>query len=100
MGDTTRFKTTQRCLAHLMREVRDLGEQDQSFADCPLSRKLLRWCREALRLKKRWRELSDPAYEMRASQLEDRLDRLIRMEMDHPDAKRLRKRLDRYRART
>ena len=28
----------QRCLVHLMREVRELGEADRSFADCPLSR--------------------------------------------------------------
>jgi hypothetical protein len=87
----------QRCLAHLMRETRELGEKDKSFADTPLSRKLLRWCREALRLKKRWSELPDARYEMKASRLEDRLDALVRLEPEHADAKRLCKRLKRHR---
>jgi transposase len=88
----------QRCLTHLMREVREVGERDQSFAGMPLSRKLLRWCREALRLKKRWSELSDAQYEMKVSCLEDRLDALIRLKPEHPDAQRLCKRLTRYRS--
>lgn len=87
----------QRCLVHLIREVKETAEQDPSFADCPLSRKLLRWCKEALRLKKRWNELSDGQYEMKASRLEDRLDGLIRMKFDHADARRLCKRLSRHR---
>jgi transposase len=87
----------QRCLAHLMRETRELGEKDPSFADTPLSRKLMRWCREALRLKKRWQVLDNARYEMKASRLEDRLDGLIRMKPEHADARRLCKRLGRYR---
>jgi transposase len=87
----------QRCLAHLLREVKDLGEADATFADCPLSRKLSRWCREALRLKKRWGELDDKTYETRASRLEDRLEGLARSRWDHADATRLCKRLTRYR---
>lgn len=88
----------QRCLTHLLREVKDLCEADATFADCPLSRKLARWCREALRLKKRWGELHDQAYEMKASRLEDRLDALAQSQWDHADATRLCKRLRRYRA--
>lgn len=92
----------QRCLAHLMREVKDLKKADPAFADCPLSRKLLGWCREALRLKKRWDELEDAAYEMKASRLEDRLDQILgEVSPDHPaihaDARRLCKRLKRHR---
>ena len=87
----------QRCLTHLMREVRELGEADQSFADCPLSRKLMRWCREALRLKKQWEQLERPEYEMKASRLEDRLEQLSIARWEHPDATRLGKRLSRYR---
>ena len=63
----------QRCLAHLLRELKELGEADPSFADCPLARKLSRWCKEALRLKKRWEEWDDAHYEMKVSRLEDRL---------------------------
>jgi hypothetical protein len=96
----------QRCLTHLMREVKETGERDESFADTPLARKLLRWCREALRLKKRWSELPDAQYEMKASRLEDRLDAIIRLEPEqadracppHADAQRLCKRLTRYRS--
>jgi len=90
----------QRCLTHLMREVKDLGEADAAFADCPLSRRLLRWCREALRLKKQWDGLGDAPYEMRASRLEDRLDALARSggTWQHADARRLCKRLTRHRA--
>jgi transposase len=87
----------QRCLTHLLREVKELGEADASFADCPLSRKLSRWCKEALRLKKRWKELGDAPYEMKASRLEDRLDGLAQSRWDHPDATRLCKRLTRHR---
>jgi transposase-like protein len=88
----------QRCLTHLMREVKETGEKDPRFMDTPLSRKLMRWCREALRLKKRWSELPDVPYEMKASRLEDRLDGLIRMNHEHADARRLCKRLVRCRA--
>ena len=87
----------QRCLTHLMREVKETGEKDQSFADCPLSRKLLRWCSDALRLKKRWNDLDQAKYQIKASRLEDRLDVLMKMTFEHADAQRLCKRLVRYR---
>jgi transposase len=88
----------QRCLTHLMREVKDLSETDQRFADCPLSRRLLRWCKDALGHKKRWDQLPDQTYEMQASRLEDRLDDLMRRRWEHADADRLCKRLERYRS--
>jgi transposase len=89
--------TKQRCLVHLMREVKETSEKDPGFADTPLARKLMRWCREALRLKKRWEELSDAQYDSKASRLEDRLDRLMAIEHEHADAKRLCKRLKKHR---
>jgi transposase len=88
----------QRCLTHLIREVKDLAKEDASFADCPLSRRLLNWCTDTLRLKKRWEELDNARYEMKASRLEDRLDAMVRMEQTHPEAKRLSKRLVRHRS--
>jgi hypothetical protein len=87
----------QRCLTHLMRETRELGERDASFADTPLHRKLLRWCRDALHLKKRWPELTDNQYEMKASRLEDRLDGLVQLKVEHADALRLCRRLKKHR---
>jgi transposase len=88
----------QRCLTHLMREVKETGQTAPGFVDTPLSRKLTRWCSDALRLKKQWRESPDAKYEMKASRLEDRLDALTAMPHRHPEAQRLCKRLTRYRA--
>lgn len=88
----------QRCLTHLLRELKDLGTADTRFAATPLARKLSRWCKEALGLKRRWNELPDASYEMKASRLEDRLDQLIRdPPPEHADARRLCKRLVRRR---
>ena len=87
----------QRCLTHLTREIRELTDAEAGLKDCPLLSKLMRWCHDALKLKKRWGELSDPAYEMKASRLEDRLDRLMKLEPTHEDSRRLAKRLKRYR---
>lgn len=87
----------QRCLTHLMREVRDLREQNATFADCPLSRRLLRWCKESLHLKKRWEQLRNAPYDKAASRLEARLDKLIAGPWEHVDAKRLCNRLGRHR---
>lgn len=87
----------QRCLTHLMREVKETAEESDAFAACGLSGKLLRWCKEALRLKKRWAELRDPEYEIKASRLEDRLDALTQIKSEDADARRLCKRLTRYR---
>lgn len=87
----------QRCLAHLMRELRELSEADRSFADCPMSRKLMRWCREALGLKNQWEQFKGPDYDRKARRLEDRLEKLAAEKWEHPDALRLGKRLGRYR---
>ena len=87
----------QRCLTHLLREVKETGQADATFADCPLSRKLSRWCKEALKLKKRWNELPDGSYETKASRLEDRLETMIAEPSEHADAKRLISRLKRHR---
>jgi hypothetical protein len=88
----------QRCLAHLMREIKECRDADATFADCPLSRKLLRWCKEALRLKKRCPELGAAQYQRQARRLEARLDQLIAVVPDHVHARRLCKRLQRHRA--
>ena len=87
----------QRCLTHLMREMKELSAEDATLADCPLQSKLMRWCKEALRLKRSWGELPDAVYERRASRLEDRLDGLMKLQPQHCESKRLAKRLVRYR---
>lgn len=87
----------QRCLTHLMRELKETAAKSPDFAQTPLSRKLLRWCKEALRLKKRWNQLSALEYDRKASRLEGRLDAIVQMRSDHADAQRLSKRLTRHR---
>lgn len=87
----------QRCLTHLLREVKEQGEKDESFAIDAWAMKLKKWCKDAIAHKKKWRTLSDPKYEMGASRIEDRLDGLTKVEPEHAEAKRLRKRLRKYR---
>lgn len=88
----------QRCLTHLLREIKEQGEKDQMFADDVWVVRLKKWCKEAMAHKKKWKVLSDPKYELGASRMEDRLDELIKTEPEHTQAKRLFKRIRKYRA--
>jgi transposase len=88
----------QRCLTHLLREIKEQGEKDQRFADDAWVVRLKKWCKDAMSHKKKWEVLSDPKYELGASRIEDRLDELIQIESEHLQAKRLLKRLKKYRA--
>ena len=87
----------QRCLVHLLREVKEAGETDAAFKAHPFARKLQRWCRDALALKaerKQWRKAE---YQRKTSLLESRLAKLAATEDAHPDVRRLVKRLARHR---
>jgi len=91
----------QRCLTHLLREIKEQSEKDRSFADDAWVLRLRKWCKDAMAHKKKWKVLSDPKYELGASRIEDRLDELIKIEpehLKHLQAKRLLKRLKKYRA--
>lgn len=70
----------QRCLTRLLRELKELGEKDESFATDPRAMKLKKWCKGAVAHKKKWKILSDPEYELGASRVEDRLDGLIQLD--------------------
>jgi transposase len=87
----------QRCLTHLLRELKDLGEKDESFAADEWAMKLKQWCKSAIAHKKKWKTLSDPKYELGASRLEDQLDALVKLNPAHAEAKRLHKRVKKYR---
>lgn len=87
----------QRCLTHLLREIKQQGEKDQRFAEDAWVVRLKRWCKDAMACKRKWKVLGDPEYERRARRIEDRLDRLIQIEPEHLQAKRLCKRLKKYR---
>lgn len=88
----------QKCLTHLLRELKEEGEKDESFATDAWVVKLKAWCQDAIAHKKKWKTLSDAKYEMGASRLEDRLDVLTRREPEHVEAKRLFKRVRKHRA--
>lgn len=83
----------QRCLVHLMRDVKHTAETWPGFADTPLARRLMRWCRDALLLKKEWDQLSDAQYDLGVLRLQRRLDKLIEMKHENGQAQRLHKRI-------
>jgi transposase len=87
----------QRCLVHLLREVKELSAADQSFKNCSLARRLRRWCQEALAHKKLWSVLKRTDYQQKTARLETRLSRLAETKQTHPDAQRLTYRLQRHR---
>lgn len=87
----------QRCLVHLLREVKETGEADAQFRAHPFARQLKRWCRDALALKeerKRWKKAE---YQRKTVLLETRLVKLTMTDASHADVQRLAKRLARHR---
>ncbi|HET8683405.1 MAG TPA: IS66 family transposase [Micromonosporaceae bacterium] len=88
----------QRCLAHLLRELKDAARDSPDFAASVFRRRCGRLVKDMLALKRKWGELADAAYTRRAARMEDRLDQLMRGHYDEPDATRLAGRLLRHRA--
>jgi hypothetical protein len=88
----------QRCLAHLLRELKQAARDSPAFAACDFYRRCKRLMRDMLGLKRKWDRLDDATYTRRACRLEDRLDQLAKAEWDEPDAARLAKRLSKHRA--
>lgn len=88
----------QKCLTHLLRELKNEGGKDESFAGEEWVIRLRKWCKRAIEHKRKWKKPGDAKYEMGASRLEDRLDELIRIEPVHVEAKRIRKRCVKHRA--
>jgi transposase len=87
----------QRCLAHLLRELRETAEKHPAFAAGTFRRKAVRLVKDMLALKRRWDELGDECYTRRACRIEDRLEQLARGHYDEPNANRLAKRLLKHR---
>ncbi len=86
----------QRCLVHLLREVKETGEADEAFRKTSFAKKLRRWCKDALRLKGERQKLKKAEYEGKTARLEQRLAVLARTVDPHPDVERLAKRLLRH----
>ena len=87
----------QRCLAHLLRELKDAARDSPAFAAGAFYPRCKRLAKDMLALKGRWREWDDATYTRRACRLEDRLDQLAKGAYDEPGAKRLAKRLLKHR---
>lgn len=83
----------QKCLVHLLREIRQTSEKNPGFAASSFATRLKRLVKDMLGLKKRWDELDDATYTRRACRLQDRLDELSRTVCDDRDVNRLAKRI-------
>ncbi|HMA36457.1 MAG TPA: IS66 family transposase [Chloroflexia bacterium] len=79
----------QKCVAHLLRELRELAQTKRGAGQAGLL-ELLALLRDALQLKAGARELRAPEYEAAASAVEARLDRLIAGAVRSRDADRAR----------
>jgi hypothetical protein len=88
----------QRCLVHLLREVKETGEANESFQKTSFAKKLRRWCKDALSLKDQRQEkkLNQAEYERKTARLETRLAALAQTADPDPDVTRLAKRLLRH----
>lgn len=84
--DAAGFGKKQRCLAHLLRELRDAARDSPGFAACGFYPRCRRLVKDMLALKRKWRELDDATYTRRACRIEDRLEALARAHAADPDA--------------
>jgi transposase len=87
----------QKCLVHLLRELKTVDKYGRPGPNWPgFAKKLRRLLGDAIRLKKR-EEVPAEEYASRRARLTARLDELIATEWEDKDAKRLIKRLKRHR---
>ena len=87
----------QKCLVHLLRELTETAEKVPEFAASMFCRKTKRLIKEMLLLKGRWNQMSDEHYTSRVCRLETRLDQLADADYDEPHAKRIGKRMRKFR---
>ena len=86
----------QKCLVHLLRDLRESALKSPAFASGSFFRRCKRLIKEMVLLKKQWDDLSDEVYDARARCLEARLDELANGTYDEANARRLGKRLRKY----
>ena len=86
----------QKCLVHLLRELAETAQKSPAFATSTFLRKTKRLIKEMLLLKGRWNEISDEDYTSRVRALEGRLDQRADADYDEPHAKRIGKRLRKF----
>jgi transposase len=88
----------QKCLTHLLRELRDTIAKRPELGAHPLFTRCKRLVQDMLRLKKRRGNLKAAEYWRRVERLERRLNELAQPRWNDPDADRLAKRLNKYQA--
>ena len=86
----------QKCLVHLLRELRDTSAKSKPFAEGPLCRRLKRLIKELILLKKQKPGMEIRRYQARARALEERLKDLAGRTYGEADADRIAKRLRRH----
>lgn len=88
----------QKCLAHLLRELRDTIAQDPQLAQHPFFKRCKRLAQDMLKLKKQREQLQAADYQRRVQRIERRLSELARTatRWENPQARRLSKRLAKY----
>jgi hypothetical protein len=86
----------QKCLLHLLREFKESAEKSEPFANSAFFHQSKRLIKQMLKLKSRWDQLSDERYTSRVCRLENRLERLLAIEQDEPNAKRIARRMRKY----
>jgi hypothetical protein len=86
----------QKCLVHLLRELVETAEKSPAFASSAFFVKSKRLVKQMLLLKGRWNEMSHERYASRVRALEGRLDQLADADYDEPHAKRIGKRMRKF----
>ena len=86
----------QKCLAHLLRELKDSSEQSEAFAKGPFFARARRLVKQMLLLKKQWDTLDDAQYTMRVRRLESKLEQLATAEYEEANAKRIARRMRKH----
>jgi len=87
----------QKCLVHLLRELAQTAEKSPAFASGAFFSKARRLIKQMLLLKGRWKEMDDKRYAASVRRLEARLKQLADADYDEPHARRLGKRLRKFR---
>jgi transposase len=86
----------QKCLVHLLRELRDTAKTNEPFAKGPLCGRLKRLIKEMLVLKKRRGKLAKALYDKRGRRLEQRLKQLAAGAYGDDDSRRIANRLRKH----
>jgi len=86
----------QKCLTHLLRELKESAEKSPAFAETSFFADCKRLIKRMLRLKPQWEKLEDKEYDARVRRLESQLAKLAGGQYDEPNAKRIAKRLLKY----